>query len=74
MLQSVFDNYDIVNTDQLWYGVRLLAEKQATNFGDGEALVSFIRDSIGEYHLQGKVGNSIVHILLAIFLVLVGEV
>ena len=39
------------NTDQLWYGVRLLAEKQATNFGDGEALVSFTRDSIGEYQL-----------------------
>ena len=43
------------NTDQLWYGVRLLAEKQATNFGDGEALVSFTRDSIGEYHREGKV-------------------
>ena len=43
------------NTDQLNYGVRLLAEKHATNYGDCEALVSFIRDSIGEYHLQGKV-------------------
>ena len=41
--------------DQLWYGVRLLAQKQATNFGDGDSLVAFIRDSIGDYHLQGKV-------------------
>ena len=53
-------NYAIIDTDQLWYGVRLLAEKQATNFGDGEALVAFIRDSIGEYHLQGKVSSSTV--------------
>lgn len=45
-------------TDQLWYGVRLLAEKQATNYGDGEALISFMRDSIGEYHLVGKVRTS----------------
>ena len=48
------ENHDI-NTDQLWYGVRLLAEKQATNFGDGESLILFMRDAIGEYHQQGKV-------------------
>ena len=39
----------------LWYGVRMLAQKQAANFGDGDSLVAFIRDSIGDYHLQGKV-------------------
>ena len=29
-------------TDQLGYGVRLLAEKQATNFGDGEAHIATV--------------------------------
>ena len=33
----------------------MLAQKQAANFGDGDSLVAFIRDSIGDYHLQGKV-------------------
>ena len=46
------------NSDQLWYGVRLLAEKQATNYGDGDGLISFTRDSIGEYHMQGNVSIS----------------
>ena len=64
-LGSAFDemmgwvNISCFLLDQLHYGVRLLAEKYATNYGDCEALISFIRDSIGDYHLQGKV--SILH-------------
>ena len=54
-------NIHVLSLDQLNYGVRLLAEKHATNYGDCEALVSFIRDSIGEYHLQGKVLDCKMH-------------
>ena len=54
-LISLQKYWNLNSSDQLYYGVRLLAEKHATNYGDGLALVSFIRDAIGEYHLQGKV-------------------
>ena len=41
--------------DELWYSTLFLAQKESTNRGHGEALVSYWSNSLGDYQLNHNV-------------------
>ena len=52
-LERIISNF----LDLKYYGVLMLAQKAASQFGDGEGAVAFWKNSMSDYHDESKVKN-----------------
>ena len=59
MVRTISDTYFTVHSssDMLFSGVLLCSSKHATQHGDGLALISYWKNSLGTYHETSKVRN-----------------